>query len=372
MKITCTQENLAKGLSIISRVATSRATLPILANILIQTDKSRLKLAATDLEIGITTWITAKIDEEGGLTIPSRTINEFITTNNDQTIDLTLENTSLHIQSQHYEAHIKGMDVSEYPLIPEIKDLEVCQIPADKFKEAIIHTSFAASTDETRPILNGVNFRFLEDKVKLVATDSYRLAETTIKNTKLINKHSDIVVPTRTIVELGRIIQASDGIVKIFLSDSQISFVFGSTEVISRLIEGTFPVYEQIIPTSSQTKTVLKTSEFTSALKMSSLFARESANNVKIRIIGNKFEIIAVSPQLGDNTSSLTADIKGSDLEVAFNARYILDALNIIATEYVNLDLNEISLSKERKPSILKPADNPDYLYIIMPLDLQA
>ncbi len=372
MKITCTQENLSKGLSIISRVATSRATLPILANILLQTDKGRLKLAATDLEIGITTWVNAKIDEDGGLTVPSRTINEFITTNNDKTIDISLENTNLHIHSEHYEAHIKGMEVSDYPLIPEIKDLEICQIPSDKFKEAIAHTSFAASTDETRPVLNGVNIRFLKNEVKLVATDSYRLAETTIKNTKLINEHADIVVPTRTVVELGRILQSSDGIVKIFLNDSQVSFVFGNTEVISRLVEGTFPAYEQIIPAVSQTKTILKTSELTSALKMSSLFARESANNVKIRVEGNTFKIIAVSPQLGDNTSSLTAEIKGSDLEIAFNARYILDALGIISTDEVILELNEISPTKERKPSVLKPTGAEDYLYIIMPLDLQT
>lgn len=372
MKITCTQENLSKGLSIVSRIATSRATLPILANILIKTDNGRLRLASTDLEIGITTWISAKVDQEGGITVPSRTINDFISTNNDKTMNCNIKDTNLHIKSDHYEANIKGMEVSEYPLIPEIKDLEVCQIPADKFKEAITRTAFAASTDETRPVLNGINFRFSKDSVKLVATDSYRLAETTIKNIKLINPHADIVIPTRTIVELGRILQSSDDIVKIFLNESQVSFIFGSTEVISRLVEGTFPAYEQIIPSSSQTKALLKTSELSSALKMSSLFAKESANNVKIRVTGEQVQIIAVSPQLGDNTSSLNAKIEGGDLEIAFNARYILDALSIINTEDVKLELNEINPTKERKPSVLRPQIGDEYLYIIMPLDIQG
>lgn len=371
MKTTCTQENLSKGLSIISRVATSRATLPILANILIKTDKGRIRLAATDLEIGITTWINAKVDQEGGLTVPSRTINDFISANNDQTIDFNVTDTNLHIKSDHYEANIKGIDINEYPLIPEIKDQEICQIPADKFKEAIARTAFAASTDETRPVLNGVNFRFSKDSLKLVATDSYRLAETTVSDVKLINPHGDIIVPTRTIIELGRIIQSSDEIVKIFLTDSQISFVFGATEVISRLVEGNFPVYEQIIPRSSQTKAYLKTSELLSALKMSSLFAKESANNVKIRVVGQSLQITAVSPQLGDSTSNIAAKIEGGDLEIAFNARYILDALNIVATDEVKLELNEINPAKERKPSVLRPIDNENYLYIIMPLDVQ-
>ncbi|MDO8513628.1 MAG: DNA polymerase III subunit beta [bacterium] len=371
MKLSCTQENLAKGLSIVGRIATSRATLPILANILISTDKGRLRLASTDLEIAITTRVSAKIDQDGGLTIPSRTINDFVITNNDLALDLNISKNTLNIKSDHYEANINGIEIGEYPLIPTITEPEICRIPADKFREAIAHTSFAASTDETRPILNGINFHFSKDEIRLVATDSYRLAEAKIKGSKLITEHGDIVVPTRTMIELARIIQPSDGIVKIFLSENQIAFVFGNTEVISRLIEGSFPAYQQIIPSTSQAKVILKSSELTNALKMSSLFAKESANNVKIKVQGNQVQIIAVSPQLGDNTATLVSTTEGGELEIAFNARYILDALSIIGSEEVRLDLNEINPNKDRKPSILKPKTNSDYLYIIMPLDVQ-
>lgn len=372
MKIACTQENLARGLATVSRIATSRATLPILANIAIATDKGRLKLAATDLEMGITTWISAKIDKEGDLTVPSRTINDFISTDSDKTIEMEINQTNLHIKSEHYDANIKGIETGEYPLIPQIKDKEICQIPADKLKDAILQTAIAASNDETRPILNGINIKFSSKEICLVATDSYRLAEAKITNTKLINEHSDVVVPTRTMTELARIIQAGDQIVKIFLNDSQIAFVFGATEIISRLIEGSFPAYEQIIPKSSQVKLAVNSREFTNALKMSALFAKESANNIKIKIIGDTLQVTAVSPQLGDTTSSIQSQIEaGGELEIAFNARYILDALNIINSEQVKLELNEINPNKERKPSILRSFDNPNYLYIIMPLDLQ-
>ncbi len=372
MKVSCTQKNLSEGLSIVSRISTTKATLPILANILISTDKGRLKLAATDLELGITTWINSKINQDGGITIPARTITDFINTNSDKTIDLELNDTTLKLKSEHYDAHIKGMDIADYPLIPEIKDNLICEISSEKLKQAINQTVFAASNDETRPILCGVNFRFNSNEVKLVATDSCRLAEVKIKDVKTINEHSDVVVPVRTIVELGRIIQNTEEKVQIFLNDSQICFIIGSTQLISRLVEGTFPVYEQIIPNSFQTKVQIKSSELSSALKMSSLFTKESANNVKIKVKENTLQILAVSPQLGDNTANISSKTDGGELEIAFNARFILDAMNIISSEEVILELNEINPAKERKPSILKTPDNPNYLYIIMPLDIQG
>jgi DNA polymerase-3 subunit beta len=367
MKISCTQENLSKGLSIVSRMATTRATLPILANVLLAVDKGRLKLAATDLEIGITTWIGAKIEEEGGLTIPARTFADFVANNTDKTIDLSLKETDLHLKSEHYKANIKGMEASEYPLIPEIKGSPVCEIPGLLLKEAISQTVFASSSDESRPVLGGINFRFAKNELKLVATDSYRLAEKTLKNIKT-SLESDIIVPSRTINELSRILNVNQA-VKIFINESQILFDLGETHLISRLIEGSFPAYQQIIPDSYQTKATVNTNELASALKMASLFAKESANNIKLRLKKGSLEIIAVSQQVGDNTANIPAATDGKEIEIAFNARFILDALNAAGTLEIILELNDIT---ERKPSALKPVETKDYTYIIMPLDIQG
>lgn len=365
MNISCTQENLNRGLNIVSRMATTRATLPVLANILIATDKGRLRFSATDLEIGVTTWIGAKIEEEGTLTIPARTLTDFIANNSDKTINLSIKDSTLHLKSDHYEANIKGIEASEFPLIPEIHSTALCELPASTLKEAIVQTVFAATSDETRPVLGGINIKFSKEGLRFAATDSYRLAERSIKGVAGINQNIDIVVPARTIAELARIIE-NNQTVKIFLNENQILFSTGTTQLISRLIEGSFPSYEQIIPISHQTKAVINTSEFISGLKMASLFARESANNVRLKVNKGNIEIIAISPQVGDNTSKLPAQTEGKDIEIAFNARYIIDALNVVGSTNITLELTD-----KLSPGIIRPPKEKDYLYVIMPLRVE-
>ncbi len=371
MKVACTQENLNRGLGIVNRIATTHATLPVLANILISSDKGRLKFSATDLEIGIISWIGAKIDEEGGLTVPARTLADFISTNADKKIDLEIKDTTLHIKSEHYEANLKGIEASEFPLIPSIKGDPIGELPAQKLKQAIVQTVFATSTDETRPVLGGVNLRFDKKEVKLVATDSYRLAEKTLKDATGFSQTANVVVPARTMTELARIIQDEDETIQVFLNENQILFALPDTQLISRLIEGTFPAYERIIPQSFQSKAVVSLTELSNALKMASLFARESANNIRLMLKKGTLEIVAISPQVGDNLANLPAETEGKELEIAFNARFILDALSVISSATVTLELNSIK-DAERKPSILRPSQDKNYLYLIMPLDIQS
>jgi len=367
MKVSCTQENLTRGLNIVGRLVGTRATLPVLNNILIKTKNGRLTLSATDLEIGISTWIGAKVDKDGAVTCPARLLSEYTTTNTDKTISIELKDTTLHLESEHFKANIKGIDASEFPLIPEVKEGETLEVAAQDLKDGILKTAFACALDETRPVLAGVCLKISNGKIKMVATDSYRLAEKTINLMTKESKELNIIVPQRTMAEIGRLLDEAVDKVVIKIGENQIHFKMGPTEVISRLVEGSFPDYEQIIPKNIKTKIEINTAQFLNAIKMASFFAREAANNVKLVFQKpKKLEVIAVSPQLGDNTSKLEAVLSGEELEIAFNAKFILDVLQIMDSEKLSLELAG-SLS----PGIIKPAKDPNYLYIIMPLRME-
>lgn len=363
MKLSCTQENLAKGLGIVGRSVGTRTALPVLNNILIQTEKGRLKLSATDLEIGIHTWIGAKVDAEGAITVPARLLVDFINTNTDKNINLQLKETTLHLESEHYKANIKGIEAAEFPLIPEVKKTQEIEIPAADFALAISRTIIAAALDESRPVLAGVYIYSSNGQLKIVATDSYRLAEQTIKLTKKISEPIAFIIPQRTMAELSRIIGENTQNIKIFPGENQVEFQIDETVLVSRLIEGAFPDYGQIIPKEFKTKVKLATSEFANAIKMASLFAKESANNIKVKITEGKIEILAVSPHVGDNISEVSGKVSGNNLEIAFNAKFILDVLPVLNTEETVLEF-----STNISPGLIKSEKDENYLYVIMPL----
>jgi DNA polymerase-3 subunit beta len=367
MKVSCTKENLARGLGIVSHMVGTRTTLPVLNNILLKTEKGRLKLAATDLEIGISTWIGAKVDKDGAVTCPARLISEFTTTNTDKTINLELKDATLHLSSEHFKANIKGIEASEFPLIPEVKTGKEIEIGALDFRDAILKTVFACALDETRPVLAGIYFVLSGNQIKLVATDSYRLAEKTVNLISKDASSTNFIVPARTMAEISRLIDESIEKVTIKVGENQVQFKLGPTEVMSRLIEGNFPDYEQIIPTSVKTKLEISTANFANAIKMASFFARESANNVKIVIKKPKqVQVLAVSPQIGDNISNLEGNFTGEEIEIAFNAKFILDALQVIGSEKITFEL-----AGPLSPGVIRPAKDRNYLYIIMPLRME-
>lgn len=367
MKVSCTQENLAKGLSITSHMVSIRATLPVLNNILLKVEKGKLTLSATDLEIGITTWIGAKADQEGAITCPARLLTEYVNTNTDKNINLELKDTTLHLESEHFKANIKGIEAAEFPLIPEVKKGPKIEILSADLKTGILQTVFASALDETRPVLAGVHLKTINNKVKLVATDSYRLAEKTI-NLGAENKEPiSVVVPAKTMAEVGRLLDESIEKAEITIGENQVQFKLGPTVIISRLVEGSFPDYEQIIPTNIKTKIELENIEFANAIKMASFFARDAANNIKLQVkLPKQFKIVAVSPQVGDNISELEAQISGDELEIAFNAKFILDCLPVVGHKKITLEL-----AGALSPGIIRPKDDKTYLYIIMPLRLE-
>lgn len=367
MKISCTQERLNKGLSIVSRIVGNRTTLPVLSNIHLESKSGVLKLSATDLEIGITTSIGAKIDEEGALTIPARLMSEFISSNNDENISMSSSGTTLHLTSQRYEANIKGIDSAEYPALPEIsKDFLIELTPAD-FSQAISEVIVACATDDTRPVLSGVYFKFEKDLLYLVATDSYRLAEKKIEVVGLASD-KEFIVPSRTMQEVLRIASAMDNNSKIGISatDNQVSFTMGETQIVSRLIEGSFPNYTQIIPTSFKSNAEIDLKEFSSAVKMASLFARQGGNNIKIRFTTEEIIITSVADQVGDNVSKVSASISAESEEIAFNAKYISDILAVLPEKKLLFEVND-----KFSAGVIRPEKAKDFVYIIMPLRVE-
>lgn len=367
MQVSCTQENLARGLMIVGRSVGVRTTLPVLNNILIKTEKGRLKLSATDLEIGIHTWIGAKVDKEGAITIPAKLLVDYINTNHDKTIELSLKDLTLQLKSEHFKANIKGIDATEFPLIPEVKKTQDLEISGSKFHNAITKTLIATALDESRPVLAGVLFKAKGDTLKMAATDSYRLAQQIIILNKKIDTEINFIVPQKTMAEIGRILTDSIETVKISAGENQVEFRIGETVLVSRLIEGSFPDYEQILPKNVSTTIQVKTSLFANAIKMASFFAKESANNIKLKVdLPDKIAVFAVSPHLGDNISEMTGKITGEKMEIAFNARFLADVLSVINSENITLELNG-----NLAPGVIKPESDSNYLYVIMPLRVE-
>ncbi|MGI6103659.1 MAG: DNA polymerase III subunit beta [Patescibacteria group bacterium] len=368
MKLVCTQENLAKGLQTVSRVATTRSSLPILANILVATDGGRLKLAATDLEVGVTTWIGAKVSGEGSVTLPARLFVDFVTSNTDETLELSVSGYEATVKSPHYNATLNGMDANDFPLIPPPGKDEVAVVPAATLRRALQGTLYAAAVDDTRPVLNGVFLKVEGTTLTLAATDSYRLAERRIELTKGPKELVTLILPARAAAELVRILPETEDEVALTLSANQLSLAVQDTQVVSRLIEGVYPDYTQIIPKEIGTSVTLARAELAAAVKMSSLFARDSAGHIRLKFLPDKgLDIEAVSPSAGKNTATIQAEVTGEALEVAFNAKYVLDALNALTAPQVVLSSTGVD-----RPGILRPVGDDTSLALVMPLRLDA
>lgn len=363
MKVSVLKENLAKALSTCGRVVSTRGSLEILSNVMLSTESGRLKISATNLEVGINYWLGAKVEKEGAITVPARLLTDIINSLSSQKVELEVEELNLHINSEKDKLTVKGISVDEFPLIPSIDNTSF-KISSRVLREALNLVNFAAALDEARPVLSGVYFCVEGDKLTLAATDSYRLAEKVIKLEKKLADKYEVIVPARALIELSRTLADFDEDIKVCINDNQILFAASELEFTSRLIEGNFPNYKQIIPENNDTKAVVKATDFASVLKVASLFARENANSVSIFVRAKgKIEINATSSQIGDSSSVVEAEVTGKDGEISFNSRYILDVLGNLKDEKV-----EFEISGKLNPGVIRPEGGSDYTYIIMPL----
>jgi len=361
MKLQVTQENLNKALSTVARVANTRGTLPVLANVLIRTVNNRLSIAATNLDIAITHYIGAKVSEDGSITVPARLMQDFVGSLPSGVIDLKLDEYKLHISTEQYQSVINGVSAEEFPVMPAIEKGKTWTVSAALLKRSLQQVVMAASTDEARPVLTGVLLHANDGKLFMAATDSYRLAE------KGLGEHAEtieLLVPVSAMQDLLRIVADFEGDVEVTSDEQQVLFRVGDVELVARLIEGRYPDYRKLIPREFSTTATLKRADLLNVTKVSSLFARESAGSITINIDEEtqNLSIRSVASQLGENTAAANAKITGSGV-ITLNSRYLLDALHALNGEDVIFSFNG-----KLEPTVIRDPAEADYTHIIMPL----
>jgi len=373
MKILSLQENLKQGLFNVGHIANKNVNLPILNNILLKTENGNIKMISTNLEMGISSLVRGKIEQEGSLTVDAKVISDCVNLLPNKKVTLEQKETNLMINCDNYKAKIRGLSAEEFPLIPAVDRKIYFSAISEDFKQAIAQVIYAVATSESRLELSGVLFIFGGSKLTLAATDSYRLAEKKINIKTNSEADRKIIIPARTLQELARILSAgpSEEItdenkeIKFFLSDNQILFIYGSTELVSRLIEGQYPDYEQIIPTASKTKVIADRAELIRAVKMASLFSKTGINDINLDFPIGRGQVVvsAISGQTGENVTTLAAKVQGADNSIVVNYRYLLDGLNNMNSESVKIEIID-----SNTPCIMRPEKGDNFLYIIMPI----
>lgn len=374
MKLSVLQENLGKGLSIVGRAVATRTTLPITQNVLVATDQSRLKLCATNLEMAITCWIGAKVEVDGAITVPARLLTEFISSLPSDRVDLTLSQRTLELKCGRFEARISGMAAEDFPPIPQVGDGIIAKVEVNALKEAIGQVVFAAATEESRPVLTGVHTEFDGDKLTLAAADGFRLG---VHKTKLLSPVSNkgaVIIPARALNELNRLLGDQEEPVDITVNQqkSQALFRLKNMEMVSQLIQGAFPNYAQLIPQSYTTRAVVDIAQFSRAVKMSAIFARDGSGIVRLvvtpgeGVAAGKMTVSARAEEIGDNVGEIDALVDGEPAKIAFNSKYLQDVLGVLRQTQIALEVTTPS-----SPGVIRPVGVDNYVHVVMPMFVQ-
>ncbi|MCA9344678.1 DNA polymerase III subunit beta [Candidatus Saccharibacteria bacterium] len=361
MKLQVTQENLAKALNSVARVANTRGTLPILANVALKTVGTRLTIAATDLDIAITHYIGSKVSDEGSITVPAKLMQDFVNTLPSGVIELHLDDYKLNISTEQYKSVINGISAEEFPVMPDITGGKTWTIESAVFKKGLQQVLIAAGNDEARPVLTGLYLHSVDGELIMAATDSYRLAEKVLMKT---SEDIDLLVPANAMQDLLRLIDDKEERIEITNDDQQVKFKVGDIELVARLIEGKYPEYQKLIPKEFKSSATLKRADLLNITKVSSLFARESAGSITINLDSEekKINIHSIASQLGENTAAADAKVS-EDGDITLNSRYLLDALGVM-----NGDEISISFNGKLEPCVLSDAKAKDYTHVVMPL----
>ena len=376
MRLSCLQENLNRGLSIVGRAVATRTTLPITNNVLLATDQSRLKLSATNLEMAITCWIGAKVEDEGEITVPARLLTEFVNSLPNDRIDINLAagTKTLGLQCARFEARISGVDAKDFPPIPKIEEGVTTKVEVDALRHGISRVVFAAAVEESRPVLTGVDALFDGDSLTLAAADGFRLAVYKLTIASPVSQRTEVIIPARTLAELNRLIGDQEEAVEITVNPvkSQVLFRLKNIELVSQLVQGAFPKYEQLIPQSYNTRAVVNVAEFLRATRTASIFARDSSGIVRIEttpgaeLTPGKMKISARSEEIGDDIGEIDTIADGGEAKIAFNGKYLTDVLSVLQEEQVALETTNPS-----SPGVIRPVGVDNYLHVVMPMFVQ-
>jgi len=363
MKLICLQEKLKKSLNITQNIIGKNLTLPILNNLLLKTEKGRLKISSTNLEIGINTWASGKVEKDGEITCPAKILSSFINSLPNKKIELETRDNILNVKCENYRASFNCLPADDFPIIPQTKQDVIFIMDSTLFRGAISQVIGLSSLSESRPEITGIFIKINKKDIKMVATDSFRLGEKIIFE---IDKKDDnsysLIIPQRTAQELIRILNEESGQLSMVAENNQVFFELGDTQIISRLIDGQYPDYQQIIPKNFNITAIVDREEILNNIKIAGLFSNKSGI-IKIILQANKFEILAQDPDLGENKSQIEAETKGGPISINLNYRFLIDGLNNIKTKKIFIGFNSDST-----PVIIRPINEDNYLYLIMPI----
>ncbi|MFC1965662.1 DNA polymerase III subunit beta [Chloroflexota bacterium] len=376
MKLSCLQENLSRGLGVVGRAVATRTTLPITNNVLLATDQSRLKLVATNLEMAISCWIGAKVEEEGIITVPARLITEFVNSLPNDNIDISLSprTKTLELKCARYEARISGVDAKDFPPIPKVDEGITTKVEVEALRHGISQVVFAAASEESRPVLTGVDAQFDGDLLTLAAADGFRLAVYKLPLTTPVSEKTEVIIPARSLAELHRLISDGEEVVDITVNPnkSQALIRLKDIELVSQLVQGAFPQYNQLIPQSYNSRAEVDVAEFLRAARTASIFARDGSGIVRLVITAGseltpgKLTVSARSEEIGDDVGEIDAVVEGEESKIAFNGKYLIDVLSVLRESKVALETTNPS-----SPGVIRPVGVDNYTHVVMPMFVQ-
>jgi DNA polymerase III subunit beta len=365
MKFSVTKEKLLEGLQQVQNVVSTRTTLPILSNVLLQATDGEVHLTTTDLDVGVRGSFEAEVEKEGATTLPARRLFNIVRELPSSEIQIDIDGkNAASIRSGQSFFKILGLPEEEFPPLPKFEDAKVVTIRQKDLRDGLRKTSYAISTDETRYVLNGLLFSLKENKLTLVATDGRRLAMVDIELEIPRSQEADIIVPTKAVTELQRLL-TDDGDVKVSISSGQIAFDLNKTLLVSKLIEGNYPNYKQVIPGEAKERVTLERETLLNSLRRVSLLASEKSNSIKLSFAKNNIDITANTPEVGEAKESLPVQYKGRDFSIAFNPEFLMAPLRNLTEDEVFLDLID-----EMSPGVLK-IQTP-FLYVLMPMRITS
>jgi DNA polymerase-3 subunit beta len=376
MNVTCLQEHLAKGLGIVGRAVATRSTLPITANVLISTDEGRLKLAATNLEIALSCWIGAEVQEEGSITVPARLLTDFVNQLPSEKVELTLAPRSrqLKVVCARNQATIGGMDADDFPPIPSVQDGASIELDPGELRAAIEQVVFAAATDDSRPVLTGVDIQMDGDTLTFASADGFRLSVRQLTIGKKVPEKAEVIVPAKALGELSRLLPDESDPVEMTLNQTKTQALFRlkTVELVAQLVQGTFPNYSQLIPESHNSRAVVEVGEFLRETRIASIFARDGSGIVRLQfspgedVAPGKLQISARAEEVGDNLGEIDASLEGEADKIAFNGRYLQDVLQVLGGGRVALETSGPS-----SPGVFRAVGDETYTHVVMPMFVQ-
>ena len=376
MNISCLQENLAKGLSVVGRAVAARSTLPQASHVLLASDEGRLKLVATNLEIAITCWIGAQVEEEGAVTVPARLLTDFVTSLPSERIDLTVapRTRQLALSCARNEASIAGMDAADFPPVPRVDDGFRLKLDPKSLRTAVEHVEFAAAADDTRPVLTGIHTILEGPEITLAAADGFRLAVYKLALDQEVSEKVEMIVPARAMREVMRLLADEEEPLDLALNAarSQVLFRLKSAEMVATLIQGTFPNYSQLIPASYTSRAVIDMRQFLQETRIAAIFARDGSGIVRIQlqpgedVAPGKMIVSARAEEIGEHRGELDVKIEGEASKVAFNSKYLQDVLQVLDCSQVALETSTPS-----SPGVIRPVGAENYIHVVMPMFVQ-